>query len=174
MKTLKNYTTNTALSDILSEPVYIMVIELIFIWTISIAVLLPSAIIDAKTKRIPNVLSIGGSLLAISFRFLFLRENMPLLFLAAGIYGLALFLLIERIFRKKLGFGDIKLSFFIAVCLGFWGWHITVFTASLSGIIIYILKKKPKDSRLAFAPYLFFAALVSLFLITFNIIPIPV
>ncbi|MBN2134728.1 MAG: prepilin peptidase [Acidobacteria bacterium] len=151
-----------------------MTTELIFIWTISTAVLLPSAVIDARTHRIPNFLSIGGSFLAVALRFLFFMDNSPILFLAAGIYGLALFLLVERVFRNRLGFGDIKLSFFIAVCLGFWGWHITVFTASLSGIIMYILKKKPKGSRLAFAPYLFFAAVVSLFLITFNIVPLPV
>lgn len=99
---------------------------------------------------------------------------MPILFLTAGVYGLALFLLIERIFKNRLGFGDVKLSFFIAVVLGFWGWHITVFTASLSGIIVYILKKKPKDSRVDFAPYLFISAVLSLILLTLKIIPLPV
>lgn len=159
-------------------------LELIFIWIFSGLIFIPAALIDYKTQRIPNLLSLGGSLIIIIIRIIFFNTNI-LIFIISGIYGFAVFLLIERVLKGKMGFGDIKLSLCIGLTIGFWGWHVSVFTASAFGIIMYVLVKnrtknkienetKNSHKGIPFAPFLLAGQFTALILISIGILPFPI
>jgi len=83
--------------------------------------------------------------------------------------GASLFFFLIWFFSKGkwLGFGDVKLVFFMGLFLGFPNIFVSLFLASLIGAIIglglIVLKKKKIDSEIPFGPFLVFGTVVSFF-----------
>lgn len=117
-------------------------------------VLLAASVVDARSRRLPDVLTAVVALLGLG---LAAQRGEAALGLAAG--GVA-FLLVEGvrrgflILRKRpgLGFGDVKLIAALAVWLGLatpWA----VVAAALLGLAAFVVVR-PADGRLAFGPAL--------------------
>ncbi len=124
----------------------------IFVFSLSIVL----SIIDIKIGILPDSLIIVGSIvgvarLLITGRFVFLLSGLGLL-----LFFLMLYLITSG---KGIGFGDVKLAFFIGVVLGWWQWVIVaIFTAfltgALTGVILMVVGKKTMKSAIPFGPFL--------------------
>ncbi len=91
--------------------------------------------------------------------------------LGAFIFFLAIFILTRG---RGMGFGDVKLVFFLGLVLGFPGTplalYIAFLTGGLVGIILILWKKKSLKLAVPFGPFLIMGALISFFF-SENIIP---
>lgn len=129
-----------------------------------LVIAVPVSIIDIREMRIPDRLVFSGVLSLAIMNFL----NPPLdifrMFLT-GVTGFLPFFLIRMITRGKIGLGDAKFSIFLILLLGIEGWLLMIFIASLTALIIAILLliifKTDKSTKIPFGPFLGFGALVS-------------
>jgi len=126
---------------------------------------------DLKHYIIPDKVIYPAIVLTLIFNFKFLILNQPLIFKNAALSALGaaiFFLLIFLISRGKwLGFGDVKLAFFMGLFLGFPNILAALFFAYLVGAIIGIglilIGKKTLKSEVPFGPFLVFGTLIALF-----------
>lgn len=128
---------------------------------------------DIKYRKIPNKINILILVLALTkniFKF-----NINFLYSSAAGFILALiFVGIPYLIHENMGAGDLKLSVFSGIYLGFYH-TLTLLTISymscaIFAIITNIFKritKKPKTTVLPFAPFVFFG---SLYLFAINYI----
>jgi leader peptidase (prepilin peptidase)/N-methyltransferase len=140
---------------------------LLFTWT-----LLVVAVIDARTRRIPNRLTypLTPALLAL-FALAALLDGEPAAALRALLGGLAAFaalLALALVSPRGMGMGDVKLAGFVGVGLGYLGWgHLLlgVFGAFLLGgtiaLVLLAARLRGRGDLLPFGPYLAAAALVA-------------
>jgi len=131
----------------------------IFVFSLSLAL----SIIDMKVGILPDSLILVGSVVAV----LRLLVTGRFSFILAGI-GLMLFFLTLYLITsgKGIGFGDVKLAFFIGVVLGWWQWilvamFIAFLTGAISGVILIITGKKSMKSAIPFGPFLLGGMLVA-------------
>lgn len=124
----------------------------------------PITVHDCREMRIPDMLSMGGTLL---MTLLIAVQNPAVLPIRAAEIALSvLFLLcIRSAAGKNLGLGDIKYAAFIASFLGFGYWIVSMLTASCAGIA-WALTSRHTAIRAAcpafpFAPFLTAGTLVS-------------
>jgi leader peptidase (prepilin peptidase) / N-methyltransferase len=131
----------------------------IFVFSLSIVL----SIIDFKKGILPDSLIFAGILVAvlrllITGRYLFLLSGLGLFGFFLGLY------LLTR--GKGIGFGDVKLAFFIGVVLGWWQWvivaiFIAFLTGAFVGVILIISQKKTMKSTLPFGPFLLGGMLIA-------------
>jgi len=133
-----------------------------------------AAVLDLKTKRIPN-----GLILAMLVAWVFTMT--PMFFLDTGAavgllkdsalgfaIGGGLFLLVYMISRKGLGGGDVKFMAVAGLYLGFGGaipvmLYGTVL-AALTGLALILFKKIGRRDAIPLAPFLFAGILMTVFL----------
>lgn len=125
----------------------------------------PIALIDIREYRIPDVLTLGGTVVFIVLKLFW--ENQPAYQLAAELcVGFGVFWLIWRLTDGRIGLGDAKLSAFIAVTTGFPGWFASLFIASflglLSAVVLVGLFKADRKVAIPFAPFLTTGAFVAI------------
>jgi prepilin signal peptidase PulO-like enzyme (type II secretory pathway) len=115
---------------------------------------LPVSVIDVKTRRIPDALSVPCFLLVFVARLWHSPET-ALFFLAAALFAFALFFCVA-LATGGLGFGDVKFAAVIGLVCGFPGALAALFTASVLGLALSPLFRGPDGSRLPipFAPFL--------------------
>lgn len=115
---------------------------------------LPVSVIDVRTRRIPDALSIPCFLLVFAAR-LWCSPKTALFFFAAALFAFALFLCIA-LGTGGLGFGDVKFAAVIGLVCGFPGTLTALFIASVLGLALSPLFRGPDGSRLPipFAPFL--------------------
>jgi len=126
---------------------------------------------DLKHYIIPDKVIYPAIILTLIFNFKFLIFNQPLIFKNATLSALGatiFFLLIFFISRGKwLGFGDVKLAFFMGLFLGFPKILVALFFAYLIGAIIGIglvlIGKKTLKSEVPFGPFLVTGIFFALF-----------
>ncbi|NMC35913.1 prepilin peptidase [Candidatus Beckwithbacteria bacterium] len=124
----------------------------LFIFSISLAL----AIIDIRLGILPDSLIISGTIVAVGR--LFITGRWEFLLSGLGLMGFFLFLyLITQ--GKGIGFGDVKLAFFIGVVLGWWQWvlvamFIAFLTGAIMGVILIAMGKKNMKSAIPFGPFL--------------------
>ena len=133
-------------------------------------VILISALIDYKSKLIPNKILIAAlvmrALMYIPECFL-LKKEMIYVFMNEGIgVLLAVFLLFFSFLTKRMiGMGDIKLLAIIAIYTGAFFTYSVLFAAALSGaivgIIMMLLLHKDKSTAIPFGPFLLFGFIVA-------------
>jgi prepilin signal peptidase PulO-like enzyme (type II secretory pathway) len=141
-------------------------------WSLSFArlltccsVLLLIAMIDLRTRRIPNVLSAFGAVLALGFSIV-----LPAPGLVAALEGTALggaiFLLLALLRRNAMGFGDVKLAVVIGMMTGFpmvlQALVLGIVLGGLAaGVLLLTRLRKPKQ-YIPYAPYLAAGAMLTL------------
>jgi len=140
---------------------------LLFAWT-----LLVIAVIDARTRRIPNRLTYPLiPALAVLVVAAAVLDGQPGAGLRAVLGGLAAFtalLLIALVSPRGMGLGDVKLAAFIGLGLGYLGWgHVVlgVFGAFVLGGVVAIgmvvTRLRTRKDALPFGPYLAAAAVLA-------------
>lgn len=113
---------------------------------------------DLKYGILPDkVLLPATAVCVIFYGFIYTTNSAPFLFsaLGAGGFFLALFLGTKG---KGMGFGDVKLAFFMGLLLGFPGIVYALYIAFLTGavlsFILILWKKKQVKSTIPFGPFL--------------------
>jgi prepilin signal peptidase PulO-like enzyme (type II secretory pathway) len=128
-----------------------MYLDIFFILT-----LLAIIYFDIKSFWIPDLILIP------SFIFLSIMTAfeipLPYLLLRFAI-GTGLFLLVYLLNKKRIGFGDVKLSMYIAVYLGLFQWYLSILLGSV-GALIFLFMKRRKDPD-AFSKPLAFGAFIA-------------
>jgi prepilin signal peptidase PulO-like enzyme (type II secretory pathway) len=124
-----------------------------------------AAVIDAKTKQIPNLLVVlmlaSWVIISVPMLLFGLTSPIPLLidsglgFVISGV----LFLLIYLLSRKGLGGGDVKFMSAAGLYLGVSGSLTAIFLgslfASLVGLVLILLKKIGRKDTIPLAPFLY-------------------
>lgn len=140
---------------------------LLYTWTLIVV-----AVIDARTRRIPNRLTypLTPALVAL-FVVAALLEGEPSAALRAvggGLVAFAALLVLALISPRGMGMGDVKLAAFIGVGLGYLGWaHVLlgVFGAFVLGGVVALaliaVRLRGRKDHLPFGPYLAAAALLA-------------
>lgn len=137
-------------------------------------VLLSATIIDWETHLIPNILvlagiAVGAILLAVQF---FVAPDGFLGSLVARVMGLiccvVIFYVMSRLTKDGIGLGDVKLIGCLGWLLGLSATLFAVLFALLlcSVVSVFLLlgKKKDKNFRIPFGPFLFFGCIILLLL----------
>ena len=127
---------------------------------------------DLKYGIIPNKVIFPA--IIVSFVFLFFQRSLLLNHVLSGLLSFAFFIVISYSFfmitkRESMGGGDIKLSFFLGLFLGFPNIIVSLYLAFLTGALVSIIlilwkKKSFQKDTLPFGSFMALGALVSLFL----------
>jgi leader peptidase (prepilin peptidase)/N-methyltransferase len=140
---------------------------LLYTWTLIVV-----AVIDARTRRIPNRLTYPLTpALLVLFVVGALLEGDPSAALRALLGGLVAFgvlLVLALISPGGMGMGDVKLAGFIGIGLGYLGWPqvaLGLFGAFVLGgvvaLVLIAVRLKSRKDHLPFGPYLAAAALLT-------------
>ncbi|RPJ07353.1 MAG: prepilin peptidase [Spirochaetaceae bacterium] len=137
--------------------------------------LIPMGIIDFRSRKIPDIILFPGIAILFIRASIFKIEAVPLM-LMAGSIAFAFLWLFYRFSQGKLGFGDVKLSFFIGASTGIIEWWIVLFIASLLAmgitLALVIAKKQGFKDAIPFAPFLF-AGVAAVVALKCVILPFP-
>ncbi len=131
----------------------------LFIFSLSFAL----AVVDFQKGILPDSLILTGIVVAV----LRLAATGRWEFLLTGLALFAFFLFLYLVTQGKgIGFGDVKLAFFIGVVLGWWQWvlvamFIAFLTGAIAGVILIVLGKKTLKSALPFGPFLLGGMLIA-------------
>lgn len=125
---------------------------------------IPVSVFDLKTGKIPDILTLFGTLILLLYHFAVNRKE-ALIYIMSALLAFLLLLAIRYSTKKGLGWGDIK---FGAVC-GAYAGPIAVFggfilAAFFAGIYFFIQKRAKnwkKDKAFPFAPFLALGTLFS-------------
>ena len=151
-----------------TEPFNLLLYELIIVFGYA------AAILDLKTKRIPNsiVLAMFAAWVFTMTPMLFVDTGAAVALLKDSALGLAigggLFLLVYMISRKGLGGGDVKFMAVTGLYLGFGGILPVMFCgtvlAAITGLALIMLKKIGRKDAMPLAPFLYIGILITVFL----------
>jgi len=133
-----------------------------------------AAVLDLKTKRIPNslIMLMAASWVFVMMPMLFKSTETALAHLKESTLGFAvgggLFLLVYIISRKGLGGGDVKFVAAVGLYLGVGGiipvMLYGTLLAALTGLALILLKKIGRKDPIPLAPFLYIGMLLTLFL----------
>lgn len=136
--------------------------------------LLAAMLIDGKTHRIPNLLvlallGVGAALIGTELIIYHKAALRSLIMSAAGLLiCLVLFYVLSRLTRDGISMGDVKLIAAMGWVLGVSTTLFAVLAAmlicSVTAIFLLLCKKKNKNDRVAFGPFLFFGYILTLIL----------
>ena len=149
----------------------------LLIYSILAALLLSLTLIDLDVYRLPNAITLTGSIFAVVLTLLF-RRSFFLEMILGGLVGIGVLSLqglvgtmIVKFTRKQkksaLGLGDVKLAGMIGLFLGpgyTAGMFILgIFLATIFSVFFIVSGKRAWTQRIPFGPYLAGGALISLF-----------
>lgn len=136
--------------------------------------LLSAMVLDYKTHCIPNFLVLGGlgtGAVLLVLEFIFSRDTFLDTLIMSGVgllFCLVLFYLLARLTREGIGMGDVKLVAATGWLLGLSSTLAVVLIAmllcALVAAVLLITKKKSKNDRISFGPFLFFGYMLLLLL----------
>jgi prepilin signal peptidase PulO-like enzyme (type II secretory pathway) len=131
-----------------SSPALVLCVFLLFA--------VPISIIDIRSYRIPDILSLPCILLILALRAALDIRSFPN-YAAAAVFGVALFYCVRRR-TKGLGMGDVKFACLVGLCCGLPGIFVALFAASISGIaavlLLHLFSIKDIKKPIPFAPFL--------------------
>ena len=132
-----------------------------------------AAVIDIKTKKIPNgfVLAMLAAWIIVMTPKLFLDTDVAIALMKQSGLGLAsgggLFLVVYLISHKGLGGGDVKFMAAVGLYLGFGGiiqaMLFGTVLAGLTGLVLILLKKIGRKDTIPLAPFLYVGILTTVF-----------
>jgi prepilin signal peptidase PulO-like enzyme (type II secretory pathway) len=118
--------------------------------------LTPIIIIDLKSYIIPDHLVFSGVLVLLVY-FAFSQKDLFYPGLLYGALSFSVIFVFWLLFKKQIGLGDAKLSFFLGAGLGFLEWWGVLFIASLCAMTYGLIKIKQKKmtmkDKLPLAPF---------------------
>ena len=131
-------------------------LALAFYWFFIFSASLALVLIDLKTLILPDVIllpAIGVALLRLFFTHQW--QFLPAA-IVTGLFFLSLYLVTKG---KGMGFGDVKLAFFIGLVLGWWqrilvAVFLAFLTGAVVGVIVILARKKTLKSAIPFGPFL--------------------
>ena len=131
----------------------------LFIFSLSVVL----SIIDIRTQILPDSLVLAGTVVAVLR--LFVTGRWEFLLVGLGLFLFFLFLYVATQ-GKGIGFGDVKLAFFIGVVLGWWQWaviamFIAFLTGAVVGVILIFTGSKTMKSALPFGPFMLGGMLIT-------------
>ncbi len=139
--------------------------------------LMSAFIMDGKTHMIPNVLilgTLGIGILLLPFEYIFAQEKFiaTLVMSLVGLFScVVLFYILARLTKEGIGMGDVKLISTMGFLLGLASTLISVLFSLLicTCVAIFLLfgKKKNKNDKIPFGPFVFFGYILMLLL--FNL-----
>lgn len=131
----------------------------VVIMCIVISFLISIMFIDFKYYEIPNEYNLALLIIGAIFLLLNLHNWSSVLF--GGVIGFGLFFLLMVITRGSIGGGDVKLAGNLGLFLGmFLVWKFISFSfifGAIVSFILLVLKKKKKNDKIAFGPYMVMA-----------------
>lgn len=164
--------TSSNLAIDLNPPFIINYLFLIFIFSSLIVIFFS----DLKYGIIPDIVLFPATLLTLiyntssnMFHFSSIYHLSFLNMVSSGIAGFAFFLALNIFTKGKgMGFGDVKLAFFMGVFLGFpriiSAFYVAFLTGAIIGIILILWKKKKlKGTTIPFGPFLVLGTILSFF-----------
>lgn len=136
-----------------------------YIFLVAVCILAIESYIDIKTRLVSDLYWIIGSVILILIHivyFTILPHLMSSLIMFISLYLLAIFS--EKILKKEtLGGGDIKLYLFIGMVLDLRLALLSLFLASVFGLIYAMIKKSKSDTYLPLVPFISLGVFVSYF-----------
>lgn len=121
-----------------------------------LAFALPSAYIDARTLRIPDLLTVGGIVALLLFEFI-----LPGAYLISRIAGCCFGFLLFFLLRKTtggMGFGDVKYAGFIGMFTGLRLFFVVLLCSSFLALVYVMVSarsiKRNLSQKIPFAPFL--------------------
>lgn len=124
---------------------------------------IPASVVDLRSRRIPDYLSIPGAL-ALCASTAFFATDALVSALAAAVLCSGLFLALRR-FTKGLGLGDVKFVALTGLACGLAGSAFALMLASASALALWAmlaaLGKADSSTRIPFAPFIAFGTIVS-------------
>lgn len=133
-------------------------------------VLFAAMIIDSRTRLIPNVLiliTLGMGVIILLLEFIFLRDsflNSLIMSISGLVCCVVLFYVLSRLTKEGIGMGDVKLISAMGFLLGLFSTLIallfSLILCTLASIILLFGKKKNKNDRIPFGPFMFFGYII--------------
>jgi len=124
-----------------------------FGWGIYLCLL---AIIDIRYRKISLFYLLTGIVVAILL-LLTSKDELWMLSLGGAVVGLA-FILVSKVTKEALGYGDSILILILGISLGFWRLMymmiVAFFLAAIFALMVLTLKKMKRQSSFAFIPFL--------------------
>ncbi len=122
---------------------------------------------DIKHLRIPDILTISGTISLLSVKLAITVEN-PFNTACGILSAVILFMTVRLLTGGKLGMGDVKFSALMGIFLGFPGWFTAAAAASAAGLVFalagIVSGKMHRDSKIPFAPFLTAGSIAAFFL----------
>lgn len=137
------------------------------------AVLLAVAVIDYRHRRVPNAISVpaaGAAVVWVLVAGVLLGDTSRAVeALVTGATGFGL-LFVIAVASGGIGFGDVKLTAFLGVGLGWFGWETSALGlflgfvfGGLGSLVLLVLRLRTRKDMIPFAPALCAGAVVGLF-----------
>lgn len=182
-KNLKSYIFLIIVSIICSATVCLSVISkvgpfTICRWVTVEMMLLSALLIDRKTHLIPNIIvliSLGIGSLILAANVIFDKETFLsnlIISIAGLVISFAVFYLFSRLTKGGIGMGDVKLIAAMGFLLGLMNTLFSVLFAlilcAIYSIYLLFMKKKNKDYRIPFGPFIFLGYIILLFIINLK------
>jgi leader peptidase (prepilin peptidase) / N-methyltransferase len=133
-------------------------------WAVVQVVLVALAAHDLATRRLPNAITVSGSLLVLALRAAFVPHELARTVLA-GALAFLVFLTLALAFRGALGMGDVKLAGLIGCLLGgtvIPALAIGVAAGGVASAALLLTSRATRHSAIAYGPYLAFGAAVAI------------
>jgi leader peptidase (prepilin peptidase)/N-methyltransferase len=137
-------------------------------WAVVQLVLVLIAVIDIRTRRIPNALVLPAAFVVVGIRALLERDALVESLLAGGVC-FVMFLLFALALRGGFGMGDVKLAGLLGLALG----HAVIpalvigtVAGALGSALLVAVGPSGRRSTLAYGPYLCLGAVVAILVFT--------
>lgn len=130
------------------------------------------AVIDARTRRLPNrlvaLLTAGGLIFFTSAAIV--EQNLPALWRALAGLGIsfAIYLVISLAARGGLGAGDVKLAAPVGLYLGWLGWESLVWgivlafvVGGMAGLVLAVRRRRIRGLTVPFGPFMLAGVVVT-------------
>lgn len=137
------------------------------------SVLIALAAIDLATRRLPNVIVLPATVVAVLWSAgVSVATSVPMIVLRSLASGAALFavMLILALVSGGMGMGDVKLAGFVGVVAGRFAWEVALlalFASFLTGgamaVLLLLLGRAGRKSKIPFGPAISVGAIAALF-----------